>query len=639
MTGRMGYTSIVLGVLLLVGLYLVSLQNYLLFHGLAEVFSIVIAFSIFIIAWNARRLMENSYLLFLGIAYLFIGGLDLIHTLGYTGMGVFPGHTTNLPTQLWVGARYMESLSLLLAPLFLGRRPRAELVIFSYAVVTFIFIGTVFYWDLFPTCFVEGRGLTAFKKTSEYVISLVMLGAIAALVRQRLQFAPRVLRLLIASILITIASELAFTFYKHAYGLSNLIGHYLKIISFYLIYKALIETGLRQPYDLLFREIKEREGALRESEERYRTIFENTGTATLIIEEDATIFLVNTEFEKLTGYTKEAVEGKRNWEEFIIEDHRDKLQECRNARRDDPRHVPCDCELKIIDRGGKTRDIHVTIGLIPGTTRSVVSAMDITNLKRAEEIIIRDKETLEGMVRQRSAELMEAHEKLTEARRLSGIGLLAATVAHELRNPLGVIQTALYNIGRKRKEPALDRHLANIEKKISESDQIISNLLRYSRIKPPRREPGNLFEILSESIEAAGRRFPDHKVEVVADIVSLKEDTVDIDVVQIKEVIDNLLNNAYQAVTDVEGRIEIRGAIESDRTVAISIKDNGMGIDRDDLERVFEPFFTRKSRGTGLGLTICRELVQLHGGTVGITSEPGSGTTVTMVLPLEAPAP
>jgi len=302
MTQKIDYLSIVLGAILLGALYLISRHSYLLFHSLAEVFSIVIAFSIFIIAWNSRRLMENSYLLFLGIAYLFIGGIDLIHTLAYPGMGVFPDHNTNLPTQLWLAARYTESLSLLLAPLFLGRRLKVQIVLLGYMAATAIFLGTIFYWDVFPACFVEGRGLTAFKKTSEYVISFVLLGAIGALARRRQHFGSKIWQLLTASIVLTIASELAFTLYTHAYGLSNLIGHYLKIVSFYLIYKALIETGLREPYALLFREIKQSEEALRASEYRYRSLFESTIVGIVSFSTDGTIVSANQAIASILGY-------------------------------------------------------------------------------------------------------------------------------------------------------------------------------------------------------------------------------------------------------------------------------------------------------------------------------------------------
>jgi hypothetical protein len=253
------------GVLVLFGLYLTSLYNYLLFHSLAELFSIVIGCGIFIIAWNSRRFLHNNYLLFLGIAYLFISGIDLLHTLAYKGMGVFRGYDANLPTQLWISARYLESFTLFIAPFFLGTKLKARFAFLGYILATFLLLASVFYWKIFPTCFVEGIGLTPFKRISEYLISLMLLGSIAMLVRKRHEFDLDVLRLLIVSISLTVASELAFTFYIHVYGLSNLIGHYLKIISFYLIYKAIVETGLAKPYALLFRDLKRSEAALQKA--------------------------------------------------------------------------------------------------------------------------------------------------------------------------------------------------------------------------------------------------------------------------------------------------------------------------------------------------------------------------------------
>lgn len=253
------------GVLVLFGLYLTSLYNYLLFHSLAELFSIVIGCGIFIIAWNSRRFLHNNYLLFLGIAYLFISGIDLLHTLAYKGMGVFRGYDANLPTQLWISARYLESFTLFIAPFFLGTKLKARFAFLGYILATFLLLASVFYWKIFPTCFIEGIGLTPFKRISEYLISLMLLGSIAMLVRKRHEFDLDVLRLLIVSIALTVASELAFTFYIHVYGLSNLIGHYLKIISFYLIYKAIVETGLAKPYALLFRDLKRSEAALQKA--------------------------------------------------------------------------------------------------------------------------------------------------------------------------------------------------------------------------------------------------------------------------------------------------------------------------------------------------------------------------------------
>jgi signal transduction histidine kinase/PAS domain-containing protein len=243
-------------------LYLLSRVNYLLFHSSVEVFSIVIAFAIFAIAWNSRRIMDNNYLLFIGIACLFVGGVDLLHTLAYKGMGVFPEYGANLSTQLWIATRYLFSFSFLVALFFANKKFRPSLVIAGYTVVTALLFGSIFYWGNFPTAFIEGVGLTPFKIISEYVISFILLCAIALLIMKRSEFSASVVKLMVAAMAVAIAAEMAFTLYTDVYGVANVIGHLLTVVSFYLIYKALIETGLTKPYDLLFHNLKQNETAL-----------------------------------------------------------------------------------------------------------------------------------------------------------------------------------------------------------------------------------------------------------------------------------------------------------------------------------------------------------------------------------------
>jgi PAS domain S-box-containing protein len=297
------YLSILVGILIFAGLYFSSWYNYLLFHSFAEIFSIVVAFGIFAVAWNARRFLDNSYFIFIGVAFLFVGYIDLAHMLAYPGMGVFPGYGTNEAAQLWIVARYVQSISLLIAPLLIFRKLRLRFLFLGYGVATAILLVSIFYWRNFPVCFVEGVGLTTFKIISEYVISLLLVGAIFTMFQKRRQFDPGVLRFLFAAIIVTIASELSFTFYQTAYGLPNLIGHFLKIVSFYLIYKAIIEIGLVKPYDLLFRNLKQ-------SEERFRDLYEEAPDAYFSVGTNGYIMRANRRAAELLGYSRVELVGR-----------------------------------------------------------------------------------------------------------------------------------------------------------------------------------------------------------------------------------------------------------------------------------------------------------------------------------------
>ena len=238
------------GLAVLAILVLVAQFNYLIFHCVTEFFSIVVACGVFMFAWNTRKLTENDFFLFLGVSFLFVGSLDLIHTLSYRGMGVFVGYGANLPTQLWIAARYLQAISLLIAPLFLTRRINPQVVFCSFFVVWVIALLAIF-GGVFPVCFVEGTGLTPFKKISEYLISVLLVSGYFFLSTKRFKLDDNTYRLVVFSIGLTIVSELAFTVYVSVYGLSNLVGHLFKIVAFYLLYRAIITIGLRHPYECL----------------------------------------------------------------------------------------------------------------------------------------------------------------------------------------------------------------------------------------------------------------------------------------------------------------------------------------------------------------------------------------------------
>jgi PAS domain S-box-containing protein len=411
--------------LALFGLYLTSLHSYLLFHSLAEIFSIVVACAIFMVAWNSRQFLDNNYLLFIGIAYLFVGGFDLLHTLAYKGMGVLPGYGANLPTQLWIATRYIESLSLLIAPVFIGRKLSPRLILTGYSLVTAVLLGTIFYWRIFPDCFLEGVGLTPFKKISEYLISVILAGSIALLVRKQKAFDRHVLRLLVASIFLTIAAELAFTFYVSVYGISNLFGHFCKIISFYLIYKAIIETGLRKPYDLLFRDLKQSEEAqreardelelrveertadlveanerlrqeieerkrieeaLRNSEKKYRALINDASDSIVLTDTEGNVLDTNKKALELFGYSKDELLQKN-----VAELHPKEVLERTFMAFKEAVHSGSGSlnDTKILRKDGKTVPVDITGSVIRYGDQRVVQGFfrDITERKRAESIV------------------------------------------------------------------------------------------------------------------------------------------------------------------------------------------------------------------------------------------------------------
>ena len=257
-------------VLIFLGLYFVQETNYVLFHTLAELFSICVAYTVFILAWTSKKYLSNSYLVFLGIAFLFIGSLDLFHTLAFQGMNIF-----RVPvdaTQVWIATRYLESLTLLVGLLLFvprrGFRIHNGIVFGIYGALSVLIFLSIMVWKIFPVCLVPGVGLTPFKIISEYIISGILLLGLLLLIHWRNSFQKQLMRYLALSIILTIGSELFFTFYIDAFDISNFFGHLLKILSFWFIYKAIVKNGLEDPYHLIFQELVLREEALKQSKEK-----------------------------------------------------------------------------------------------------------------------------------------------------------------------------------------------------------------------------------------------------------------------------------------------------------------------------------------------------------------------------------
>jgi signal transduction histidine kinase len=228
-------------------LYLPSLHSYLLFHTLAEIFSIIVACGVFMVAWNSREAPQTRSLVYLGIGYLFMAILDLMHTLTYRGVNIIPAGN-DYATRLWVAGRYLQAAAGLLFALSfrLKRRIPLTALLAAYAAATAALLLVIFVWDVFPTCFVEGVGVTAFKRLSEYAVSAVLAAALVLLLGQRDGLEPQVRRFIVVSFALTIASELLFTLYLSSYGLFNMLGHYLKVVAFLFIYQALIAHEVRR---------------------------------------------------------------------------------------------------------------------------------------------------------------------------------------------------------------------------------------------------------------------------------------------------------------------------------------------------------------------------------------------------------
>lgn len=238
---------------------------------------------------------------------------------------------------------------------------------------------------------------------------------------------------------------------------------------------------------------------------------------------------------------------------------------------------------------------------------------------------------LQRRVEERTAALKAAQGDLLRKERLSALGQLTATMAHELRNPLSAIRNTLFAVKETAaaKDVSLDRPLGRIERSVERCDRIISDLLDYTRIKALHRAAvapdAWLDELLSE------QRLP---ADITLERKFAADCTLEIDAEQMRRVVINLVENAAQAIPDTSGerRITVSTALVGE-SFEMAVEDTGSGIPSDVLPKVFEPLFSTKSFGTGLGLPVVKQIIEQHGGSIAIASEPGKGTRVTIKLP------
>jgi len=732
MANRREYLTILIGALVLFGLYLTSRHSYLFFHSLTEIFSVVVAYGIFVLTWNSRRFIDNGYILFLGIAYLFIGTIDLVHTLAYEGMGVFPEYGGNVATQLWIAARYLQSISFLAAPFFLGRKQNPFLVFSGYMVVTSLLLLSIFYWDIFPTCYVDNVGLTPFKKISEYVISFIFLASIYLLFRRRGEFDKSVFRFFVASIIVTIGSELAFTFYVGIYTTPNMIGHLLKIVAVYLVYRAIIWTGFAEPYNLLFRNLKQSEEALRASEQHYSALVKNLADGVFEIK-DGVITWCNERAEAIYGYTCEEMIGKDA--SFFYPTGISPSEFTRMVTRELKGKGLFHGSTKVRRKDGSQVDVEYSIAQIPDKhpLEVVAVARDITERKRVEQELRQSEANYRMLVESSPDGIISVDAKVRVTDCNEGIcqllgypreeikgkdfrNLLAKTlpdklafyydqltrnglvetefellgkggraipvwakivgrydaegrlsqalvyvrdiaerkkleqlkdefiglVSHELRSPLtvimGAVNTALTE-GARMSRDEVRQLLQDASWEAEYLSHILGNLLELSRARADRlilsMEPVGVKNVVRNVVDRLRRQSSTHRFELdfprVIPIVYA-------DQLRLERILYNLLENAVKYSPD-GGKIRVFARPENDHLV-MGVSDEGIGISLHDQAKLFNPFQRVEDprldgvKGAGLGLLVCRRLVEAHGGRIWVESEPGRGSTFSFTLPL-----
>jgi len=380
--------------------------------------------------------------------------------------------------------------------------------------------------------------------------------------------------------------------------------------------------------------VEERTHALRQSEQSYKAVFECSGTATIILEPDDTIAMVNSRFTELVGMASHEIEGEKKWDQFISAKDIAVIQNysLSGKHSGSKQDIPMQYEVALTDREGGIKYVYVSLGFIPGTDRRVASLLDITEKKQAEN------------------QWHSLEKQLRKSQKMEAIGTLAGGIAHDLNNILSpILGYADMIMGSSDPQSSIHKRSEKIQRAALRAADLVSQVLTFNRGGKEEKRLIRLHPVVREVVTLLKGSIP--STISIIDKIDRNCRSVHADPTQIHQVIMNLCTNAYHAMEETGGELivalEQKTLSRSDMVeypnlsqgdgvyLVIKVSDTGCGMADDMVERIFDPYFTTKEegKGTGLGLATAYSIVQSCDGDIRVKSIPGKGTCFTILLP------
>lgn len=543
---------------ILIALYFISLSNFLIFHVLVELVSVVIGFCIFAFTITSRKILDG-YLVIIGIGFFCFGSVDLLHTLAYKGMNLFT-NDAGLATQLWIIARYLQATTFLVAALWVGKKAHAGRWFVIMGAVTLALVASAL-TGVFPACYVEGSGLTMFKIASEYVIIAILAAAIVLFYRRRALLDRRVLVLILASMAFSMAAELSFTNYISVYSFFNFLGHIFKMISFFLIFLAIVEMAVSRPVSTLFRR-------LGDSEQRNRSLLDTTPSLVVILDVDGNIKTSNRRVAEVIANTPslEVSAAQRSLGSAALNEGLAKtLTEGRAS-----------FNTEIMTSGGRRSILwNGAMEDLNGERLILISGLDITETEMARRKI----------------------EELNDF-----IYLINRMAVHDLRNRLMAV-TGFIELSRtSNSKNALEKAESNAKAGVELLHRL--EVLASSYQTRPDLLSTQVRQVAEAVIIASEQR---EHIVLEGDCMALVDEAF-------ASVLENIINNSFRH--GQAKSVTVTMAEEGDRAV-VTLTDDGVGIPDEVKHNLFTSGYKYGSTGnTGMGLFIVRKLVESYGGRI-----------------------
>lgn len=602
---------------------LISLYNYNLSYSLVQIVIIAVSFGIFAVSWNSRRFIANKFFVFIGISFFFVSFVEALHLFSFSEFSVFGENSMAMRAQFWVLARLLESLSVFLAIFYISRPLKSVRLFYIYLSLISLPLLLIFWQPIFIISYWTGPLAGILKLISEAVIIFLYVGSVTGLYLNKEKFNGLVFNIFISALALNISGELILSFYLDISSVPNILIYSLKIISFSLFYIAIVEMGLRKPYSILFKELKDAEKKSEHQVERlqeltndldkFKIAVENTVDMVIISDDANTIVFANPAVQSISGYKPEEVIG---------------------------------VNAAVLGEKMKTLEYEKIWKIVSEDKKPFRG--EIQKKKKEGDMLIVDVQAYPIMNNGEIMFCIYIERDITEAKRMDRAkSEFISLASHQLRTPLTSVALAsellLKSVGdsvnKKQKG-----YLQEINDSTSRMMALINNLLNVSRIDmdsfATRLELIDVVDSVDQIVRELDSQIKAKRLQLTKDYQE-KSFTALFDKDVLRIVVENLLANAIM-YTPQGGRIGVRIS-SSARDLVVAVSDTGYGIPPACRDKIFSKFFRADNarevnrEGNGLGLYIAKEMAGKIGSRIWFELPEEGGTIFFLLIPIKKP--
>ncbi|WP_297422043.1 MASE3 domain-containing protein [Clostridium sp.] len=617
--------------LLCFSLYFLSRLNFSLFHTSTKLVTIVLGFSLMLIGLGTIKMSKNNYFHILAIIFGLAAFIDLLHVLNLFN------NDFNLSIQLSVLSDYYKCIMLSLSIRYISKEFNwykvflLNILIIVFAIVCMVVL------DIFPVCYVEGYGFTLFRKISELICSLFLLVILFRVINSEIDTLKKNRLELVLAICLQTLSYVCFVLYNNIFGIFGLVGNILNILAYYYGFKVVFKSIVVNPYTILFQRLNHKVIELEKinkelnkvnykahNMEKLNEKFINLIPDGILIIRDKKIKSANNRFLNMFSIDNEEKIINMNCSEIIDKPYRD-IFEFRMSKMN----------RSILEKPHQYE-------IVWGQIRKWVEITSlIVNDESGEYIISAIRNIEDRKKAEQAVQLLELKKKEDIMK-----NEFFTNISHELRTPINVIYSALqvensYFNNDNTMQPII-KYNKIIRQNCLRLIRLVNNIIDITRIETSFFKPNysieNIVSIVEEITMSIVEYIESKHINLIFD-TEIEEAYVKCDAVLIERIILNLLSNAVKYGKN-NGNIKVYICQDKENKISIFVKDDGIGIPNEMREKIFDRFLkidnslSRKTEGSGIGLSIVKQLVEIHGGTITFSSELNFGTEFKITLPI-----